>query len=160
MRSLFTKCAHVWGDVKGTYRGPNTQGFSSSGFVDFSMILSHMYGTSELHQTCTRCSQTRTVRVPGRTDLTRLAFPTEYHALTRRVFQKCEHEFTAPTATFSPPQGRPGRMSGMVSENMIRFVLEGLSTLTQFCTHCHEVRAVVRIGQYENAEPLYRSVAA
>jgi len=160
MQSLFTKCAHVWGDAKGFYHPPTQRSFSATGFVDFEMILRLMYGESDVRQTCTRCPAVKTIRVPGRADLSRAPFPAEDPTRTRGRFQKCAHEYTETRATFSPPQARSASMTGMVTPAQVRFIREGLSTLAQFCTRCHELHAVVRIGCYENAEPVYHQVFA
>lgn len=151
-RSLFTKCAHVWGPVAGTYVPAYRGAFRGHGFVDLTQMLGLLYGTSRLHQSCVRCSVERQWSVLGRASL---AYTTpdalSATAMTRLRWRNCEHDWTEPRFTFRPPTRRTASLSGTVSTDVVRYVTEGLSTGVQTCRHCHFVRTWTRIGEAEGA---------
>ena len=147
MGSLFTKCAHVWGPVSGRFQPSSGRSFSATGMVALKDVLGLIYGETTLHQTCTRCPKTRTVRSPGKADLRHYAFSdTAPVARTRPFFRDCDHRWTPSTSSFSPPQGRSASLSGMISAGEIHCITDGVSTLTQFCEHCRAVHIVIQPG--------------
>ena len=142
---LLPRCSHVWGLGTGSCYGPVTSPFHTWG--NWRHLV---HGFTIVRQTCTKCSRVRSYQVTGKVDfpvLASLDVVPVHRSVFALLFGRCPHDFGPAAGTFSPPPGRPARLTGMVSLADVSVLTQGISTLTHACRHCHLLQSWNTLGQ-------------